>query len=155
MTLPRPKEFGAQELLALSEADEQVHYEMQQYGPSHPGHRNGSALARSSMSPCDVGDAAAAPCSFWVQDFPRNLLPHGTEAIPASCCPYLAGSSGGQAGGQASWLCSRLVMMAWRRSSTVALGSAGGQDTKGLVLGKSIPGAEPREAAWSCPPRTP
>lgn len=28
MTLPSPKEFGAQELLALSKADEQVHEEM-------------------------------------------------------------------------------------------------------------------------------
>lgn len=57
---------------------------------------------------------------------------------PFSCRPYLAGSSGGHAGGQASRLCSRLVMMARRRSVTVAAGSAGGQDT-GLSCPLGLP----------------
>lgn len=75
-----------------------------------------------------LGHGQYSSCSLLIlgSGFPQKPAPHGIEAIPASCCPYLAGSSGGQAGGQASWLCSRLVMMAWRKSSTVALGSAGG-----------------------------
>lgn len=90
---------------------------------------------------------------FWLRISPEtcSLWDRGCQTTPPSHHPYLAGSSGGQAGGQASWLCSRLVIMIWRRSSMVALGSAGGQDAKRSVLGKPVPWAEPRGAALSCP----
>lgn len=37
-------------------------------------HVNGFSPARSSASPWNMGDAAAAPCSFLGHDFPRNWL---------------------------------------------------------------------------------
>lgn len=83
---------------------------------------------------------------FWLKIPPGTCSPWdgGCQSHPLWCHLYLAGSSGGQAGGQASWLCSRLVMMAWRSSSTVALGSAEEQDAEGSVLEKLVPWAPPR-----------
>lgn len=46
-------------------------------------------------------------------------------------------------------------MMAWRRSSTVALGSAGGQDTKGSLPGSQSQGLSQGKLLGAAPPELP